>query len=39
VQLQLFHGARHDVLHEENTGTAMQARQLIAKWVLDAVRK
>lgn len=39
VQLQLFHGARHDVLHEENTGTAMQTRQLIARWVLDAVRK
>lgn len=34
AKMQLFAGARHDVLHEENTGTAMQVRALLADWIL-----
>ncbi len=37
VKMQLFPGARHDVLHEENTGTAMQARLLLADWILEII--
>ena len=37
AKLQLFAGARHDVLHEENTGIAMQARALLADWILETV--
>lgn len=33
VQLQLFHGVRHDLLHEEDTGSAAQARMLLEQWI------
>ena len=33
VQLNLYPGARHDVLHEEITGTARDVRDLIFHWL------
>lgn len=33
VQMQLFPNARHDVLHEEITGTATAVRDLIFSWL------
>ena len=34
VQLHLLPGARHDVLHEEHSGSAAQARKIILGWIL-----
>ena len=34
VQMQLYPNARHDVLHEENTGAARDARDLIFRWLI-----
>ena len=34
VELHLLPGARHDVLHEEDSGCAEQARQLLLQWIL-----
>lgn len=33
VKLQLFPGARHDILHEEASGTAAAARTMIRNWM------
>jgi len=32
--MKLFPGARHDLLHEEISGNAEEARKLIAEWLL-----
>ena len=34
VRMKLFPGARHDLLHEEISGNAEEARKLIAEWLL-----
>ena len=39
VSLRLFEGARHDVLHEEENGTAAGARKLLADWILEKIKK
>ncbi len=33
VELQLLPGARHDLLHENISGTAVKAREILCKWV------
>ena len=33
VQMKLFPGARHDLLHEEASGSAKEARGLISEWM------
>lgn len=33
VQMKLFPGARHDLLHEEISGNAEEARKMIAEWL------
>ena len=33
VQMQLYPNARHDVLHEKDTGAAREARELIFRWL------
>ena len=35
VTLQLFEGARHDLLHEYASGAAGRAQQLIAQWITE----
>lgn len=35
VQMHLFPGARHDLLHEEENGTASQARKILRDWILE----
>jgi alpha-beta hydrolase superfamily lysophospholipase len=37
VQMKLFPGARHDLLHEEVSGNAEEARKIIALWLSSAV--
>jgi len=37
VQMKLFPGARHDLLHEEASGNAEEARKIIAQWLSSAV--
>ena len=37
VQMKLFPGARHDLLHEEASGNAEEARKIIAMWLSSAV--
>lgn len=37
VQMKLFPGARHDLLHEEASGNAEEARKNIAMWLSSAV--
>ena len=37
VQMKLFPGARHDLLHEEVSGNAEEARKIIAQWLSGAV--
>lgn len=39
VTMQLFSGARHDLLHEEGSGCAMQARKMIREWILEKGEK
>lgn len=34
VQIELFDGARHDLLHEEKSGAAPKAKKLILDWLL-----
>ncbi len=34
VTMYLFSGARHDLLHEEISGSAEQARQILLDWIL-----
>ena len=33
VRLELFEGARHDLLHEEKTGVAEKVMELILNWM------
>ena len=33
LKMQLFAGARHDLLHEESCGAAGEARRLIGEWI------
>ena len=35
VQVKLYPGARHDLLHEEMSGSAEAARNLIAEWLIE----
>ena len=35
VRMQLFPGARHDLLHEEKSGCGAQARALLVEWILE----
>jgi len=35
VQMKLYPGARHDLLHEEASGNAEAARSLIAEWLIE----
>ena len=37
VQMKLFPGARHDLLHEEASGSAEEARKIIALWLSSAI--
>lgn len=37
VQIKLFPGTRHDLLHEEVSGNAEEARKVIAMWLSSAV--
>ena len=37
VQMKLFPGARHDLLHEEVSGNAAETRKIIALWLSSAV--
>ncbi len=39
VQTHLFPGARHDLLHEEESGTADQVRKLLSEWILGKLIK
>ena len=39
VTVRLFAGARHDLLHEEASGCAGQARELLAEWFLKNIAK
>lgn len=34
AQIELFEGARHDLLHEEKSGAAEKAKKLILEWML-----
>lgn len=34
VQIELFDGARHDLLHEEKSGAAPKAKKMILDWLL-----
>ena len=35
IQIKLYEGARHDLLHEEASGVANQVREMIAGWILE----
>ena len=35
VMIHLFEGARHDILHEEASGCADNARQILADWIIN----
>lgn len=35
VDLHLFAGARHDLLHEEENGTAAEARRILTEWIIE----
>lgn len=37
VTMHLFPGARHDLLHEEASGVAAQARKILADWLLESL--
>ena len=37
VQMKLFPGARHDLLHEEVSDSAEEAQKIIALWLIGAV--
>ena len=34
VQLELFDGARHDLLHEEQSGAAQKAIKKVIDWIM-----
>jgi alpha-beta hydrolase superfamily lysophospholipase len=38
VTVKLWSGARHDLLHEETSGSAGQAREMITGWILSRVK-
>ena len=38
VQMQLFEGARHDLLHEEESGCAQRCREMIKEWILQEIK-
>ncbi len=39
VELQLVPKARHDLLHEEKSGAAAKAREILCNWATDIVKK
>lgn len=39
VQIHLFKGARHDLLHEEESGCASQCRKMIQEWIQQKIRQ
>lgn len=39
VTVRLFAGARHDLLHEEASGCAAQAREMLVEWLLKNIVK
>ena len=39
VTMQLFPGARHDILHEECSGCAKQVREFLGDWILEKSKR